>query len=59
MSAKELMLLNCGGGEDPWESLGLQRDPTAALRSCAEGHLFGHIAVSQGKVAKKVTKAAI
>ena len=25
-SAKELMLLNCGVGEDPWESLGLQGD---------------------------------
>ena len=24
---KELMLLNCGGGEDSWESLGLQGDP--------------------------------
>ena len=24
LSAKELMLLNCGVGEDPWESLGLQ-----------------------------------
>ena len=27
--AKELMLLNCGGGEDSWESLGLQGDPTS------------------------------
>ena len=26
-STKELMLLNCGVGEDSWESLGLQRDP--------------------------------
>ena len=26
--AKELMLLNCGVGEDSWESLGLQGDPT-------------------------------
>ena len=24
LSSKELMLLNCGVGEDPWESLGLQ-----------------------------------
>ena len=24
LSAEELMLLNCGVGEDPWESLGLQ-----------------------------------
>ena len=26
LSAKELMLLNCGAGEDSWESLGLQGD---------------------------------
>ena len=29
LSAKELMLLNCGLGEDSWESLGLQGDPTS------------------------------
>ena len=29
LSAKELMLLNCGDGEDFWESLGLQGDPTS------------------------------
>ena len=29
VSTKELMLLNCGIGEDSWESLGLQRDPTS------------------------------
>ena len=29
MSAEELMLLNCGVGEDSWESLGLQGDPTS------------------------------
>ena len=29
LSTKELMLLNCGVGEDSWESLGLQRDPTS------------------------------
>ena len=28
-SAEELMLLNCGVGEDSWESLGLQGDPTS------------------------------
>ena len=28
-SAKELMLLNYGVGEDSWESLGLQGDPTS------------------------------
>ena len=27
--AKELMLSNCGVGEDSWESLGLQGDPTS------------------------------
>ena len=29
LSAKDLMLLNCGVGEDSWESLGLQGDPTS------------------------------
>ena len=29
LSAKELLLLNCGMGEDSWESLGLQGDPTS------------------------------
>ena len=29
MSSEELMLLNCGVGEDYWESLGLQGDPTS------------------------------
>ena len=29
LSTKELMLLKCGVGEDSWESLGLQRDPTS------------------------------
>ena len=28
LTAKELMLLDCGVGEDCWESLGLHRDPT-------------------------------
>ena len=28
LSAEELMRLNCGVGEDSWESLGLQGDPT-------------------------------
>ena len=28
LTAEELMLLNCGVGEDSWESLGLQGDPT-------------------------------
>ena len=29
VTAEELMLLNCGVGEDSWESLGLQGDPTS------------------------------
>ena len=29
VSAEELMLSNCGAGEDPSESLGLQGDPTS------------------------------
>ena len=29
LSTQELMLLNCGVGEDSWESLGLQGDPTS------------------------------
>ena len=29
LRAKELMLLNCGVGEDSWESLGQQGDPTS------------------------------
>ena len=29
LSAEKLMLLNCGVGEDSWEFLGLQGDPTS------------------------------
>ena len=29
LSTKELMLLNCGAGEDSWESFGLQEDATS------------------------------
>ena len=29
LSAKKLMVLNCSVGEDSWESLGLQGDPTS------------------------------
>ena len=32
LSAEELMILNCGVGEDSWESLGLQGDPTSPFR---------------------------
>ena len=55
LSAEELMLLNCGVGEDSWESLGLQRDLTSPFwrRSAwdflgkndakAETPYFGHL----------------
>ena len=55
-SAEELMLLNCGVGEDSWESLGLQGDPTSpSLKEMSPGrsleglmlklklHYFGHL----------------
>ena len=32
LSMKELLLLNCGVGEDSWESLGLQGDPISPLK---------------------------
>ena len=39
--AEELMLLNCGVGEDSWESLGLQGDPTSPFwRRWALGFLW-------------------
>ena len=42
LNAKELMLLNCGVGEDSWESLGLQGDPTSPFwRRSALGSLEG------------------
>ena len=41
LSAEELMLLNCGVGEDSWESLGLQGDPTSPFwRRSAMGFLW-------------------
>ena len=41
LSAKELMLLNCGVGEVSWESLGLQGDPTSPFwRRSAPGFLW-------------------
>ena len=40
LSMEELMLLNCGVGEDSWESLGLQGDPTSPFwRRSALGSL--------------------
>ena len=35
LSPKELMLLNCGVGEDSWESLELQGDPTSPSPGCS------------------------
>ena len=32
LRAKELLLLNCGTGEDSWESLGLQGDQTSQTK---------------------------
>ena len=40
LSAKELMLLNCGVGEDSWESLGLQ-DPTSPFWKRLALRFFG------------------
>ena len=41
LSAEELILLNCGVGEDSWESLGLQGDPTSPFwRRSALGILW-------------------
>ena len=41
LSAKELMLLNCGFGEDSWECLGLHEDPTSPFwRRSALGFLW-------------------
>ena len=41
LSAKELMLLNCGVGEDSWESLGLQGDPTSPFWRRSALEFFG------------------
>ena len=40
LSTEELMLLNCGVGEDPWESLGLQGDPTSPFWRSVLGFLW-------------------
>ena len=41
LSTEELMLLNCGVGENSWESLGLQGDPTSPFwRRSALGFLW-------------------
>ena len=36
LSTEELMLLNCSAGEDSWESLGLQGDPTLEIKFATE-----------------------
>ena len=41
LSAKELMLLNCGVGEDSWESLGLQGDPPVHSKGDQPWDFFG------------------
>ena len=41
LSAEELMLLNCGVGEDSWESLGLQGDPTSPSKGDQPWVFFG------------------
>ena len=41
LSAEELMLLNCGVGEDSWESLGLQGDPTSPFWRRSTWDFFG------------------
>ena len=40
LSTEELMLLNCGVGEDSGESLGLQGDPTSPFWRSALGFLW-------------------
>ena len=49
--AEELMLLNCGVGEDSWESLGLQGDPTSPFwRRSALGFLWKNDAKAETPV---------
>ena len=40
LSAEKWMLLNCGVGEDSWESLGQQGDPTSPFWRSALGFLW-------------------
>ena len=41
LSAEELMLLNCGVGEDSWESLGMQEIQPAHSKAYLSWALFG------------------
>ena len=45
MSDKELLLLNCGAGEDSWESVGLQGDQTSNLKGNQPWIFIGKIDV--------------
>ena len=66
LSAEELMLLNCGAGEDSWKSLGLQGDPTSpSWRRLALGFLwkewcyFGHLMRRADSLEKTLMLGAI
>ena len=51
LNTKELMLLNCGVGEDSWESLGLQRDLTSPfLRRPVLGFLLRNYTKAESPV---------
>ena len=51
LSTEELMLLNCGVGEDAWRSLGLQGDPTSPFwRRSALGFPRGNDAEAESPV---------
>ena len=51
LSAKELILLKCGVGEDSWESLGLQGDPASPFwRRLALGVFGGNDAKAKAPV---------
>ena len=51
LNTKELMLLNCGVGEDSWDSLGLQRDLTSPfLRRPVLGFLLRNYAKAESPV---------
>ena len=51
LSTEELSLLNCGVGEDSWESLGLQGEPTSPFwRRSALGFLWKNYAKAETPV---------
>ena len=50
LSAEELMVLNCGVGEDSWESLGLQGDPASPFWRSALGFLGRNDAKAEAPV---------